>query len=217
MVFPKLLRKNYVLASIFFSSLFYFLVKTGILRAILRMSQRSEEQELELQKMSAHRRIQWYNGETPIVNTAGTDTNDLQATCRNTKQGKHFITDDRGYTCKRRNLLLNGCCDLFSFPLPSRLSCLTCSQQIPCCATFEYCVSCCLKPEQRTLLEAVVKESHGHRLRLFVAARDQFELCLQKCRTSSNSVHNENKYKNAKLKHCYGLEPILPFEDKRRK
>eukprot|EP01111_Echinosteliopsis_oligospora_P014314 TRINITY_DN5368_c0_g1_i1.p1 TRINITY_DN5368_c0_g1~~TRINITY_DN5368_c0_g1_i1.p1 ORF type:complete len:229 (+),score=29.53 TRINITY_DN5368_c0_g1_i1:199-885(+) len=33
--------------------------------------------------------------------------------CRNTVQGKTYITDDQGYTCERRDVNQNGCCKLF--------------------------------------------------------------------------------------------------------
>lgn len=38
---------------------------------------------------------------------------------------------------------------------------------------------------------------------LFATVKDQFELCIAKCRTDSHSVQHENKYKNPETKFCY--------------
>ncbi|XP_058672739.1 SREBP regulating gene protein isoform X3 [Ammospiza caudacuta] len=47
---------------------------------------------------------------------------------------------------------------------------------------------------------------------LFMAVEDHFELCLAKCRTSSQSVQHENTYRDPIAKHCYGEYPpeLLP-------
>ncbi|KAG8329622.1 hypothetical protein J6590_082174 [Homalodisca vitripennis] len=42
---------------------------------------------------------------------------------------------------------------------------------------------------------------------LFASVTDHFELCLAKCRTSSQSVQHENSYKDPRAKHCYGDSP----------
>ena len=39
---------------------------------------------------------------------------------------------------------------------------------------------------------------------LYSSVSDQFELCLVKCRTSSQSVQHETLYRDARAKHCYG-------------
>lgn len=44
---------------------------------------------------------------------------------------------------------------------------------------------------------------------LFASVTDHFELCLAKCRTSSQSVHHENSYRDPRAKHCYGETPQL--------
>lgn len=55
------------------------------------------------------------------------------------------------------------------------------------------------------MLEEVLKRASGRQTALFATVRDQFELCLAKCRTDSHSVQHENKYKNPSRKHCYGI------------
>ncbi|VDN19653.1 unnamed protein product [Gongylonema pulchrum] len=62
-----------------------------------------------------------------------------------------------------------------------------------------------------TAFRAMIQSTSGHRLRQILSATDQFELCMLKCRTSSNSVHSENKYKSERLKYCYKQEPEHPF------
>uniref|UniRef100_A0A0K8RD95 SREBP regulating gene protein n=1 Tax=Ixodes ricinus TaxID=34613 RepID=A0A0K8RD95_IXORI len=42
---------------------------------------------------------------------------------------------------------------------------------------------------------------------LVASITDHFELCLTKCRTSSESVHHENSYRDPSAKHCYADEP----------
>lgn len=46
----------------------------------------------------------------------------------------------------------------------------------------------------------------GRQTALFATVKDQFELCLAKCRTDSHSVQHENKYKNPETKHCYAYK-----------
>lgn len=58
---------------------------------------------------------------------------------------------------------------------------------------------------QKNTLENVLEEASGRQTALFATVKDQYELCLAKCRTDSHSVQHENKYKNPNLKHCYGL------------
>lgn len=90
-----------------------------------------------------------------------------------------------------------------------RYPCSSCS--FGCCSSYEICVSCCLRPQQRPLLERVLGRL-GHNpkaLQLFVLVRTQFDLCLAKCRTSSRSVRNENTYIDPENKYCFGDEEAL--------
>lgn len=58
---------------------------------------------------------------------------------------------------------------------------------------------------QRTILEQVLNQANGRQTALFATVKDQFELCMAKCRTDSYSVQHENKYKNPETKYCYAL------------
>ena len=42
---------------------------------------------------------------------------------------------------------------------------------------------------------------------LYMAVEDCFELCLAKCRTSSQTVKPENTYRDPIAKYCYGESP----------
>jgi len=222
------LRQRAVLTAIFVCSLTYFLVKTGILTAVISFLIKPDVEELMLDryKMTMQRQIKWYspdesNGLAMNANENGNNNNDSslpisETLCRNTRQGPTHVTDDRGYTCDRSYLMTNGCCDVAALSrlktAPERFSCANCDQGTTgCCGDYEGCVSCCLRPDQKSILLDVIQSTSGHRLRQILAARDQFELCLLKCRTSSNSVHSENKYKSDNLKYCYKQEPIDPF------
>lgn len=58
---------------------------------------------------------------------------------------------------------------------------------------------------QKELLEQVLAKASGRQIAVFASVKDHFELCLAKCRTDSHSVQHENKYRDPKSKHCYGL------------
>lgn len=122
-----------------------------------------------------------------------------------------------GYTCERHQLTSGGCCDLVRHT-PKRFSCETCNQ-LNCCEIIEYCIACCLQPNQSALLQkvliqqsAVLSNMNRGIQALFASVTDHFEFCVAKCRTSSQSVQHENSYKNDKFKFCFGLhngnEPI---------
>lgn len=49
-----------------------------------------------------------------------------------------------------------------------------------------------------------MEKATRRQMTMFASVRDNFELCLAKCRTDSNSVKHENKYRDPKAKHCYG-------------
>lgn len=125
-------------------------------------------------------------------------------TCRNSVQGKVLIVDDRGYACHRTDLQRNGCCDR-NADSSKRYQCETCSDS-GCCAIYEYCVSCCLHPNKKDILEIVLTKLSVQENVLFTSVNDHYELCLAKCRTNSQSVQHENSYRDPKAKHCYGDE-----------
>ncbi|XP_022672280.1 UPF0454 protein C12orf49 homolog [Varroa jacobsoni] len=134
--------------------------------------------------------------------------------CKNTLQGAVWVADDRGFVCNRSLLLSNGCCDNFN-GLLERYPCWSCTSG--CCSSYEICVSCCLRPQQRPLLEKVLGRlgRSPKALQLFVLVRTHFDLCLAKCRTSSRSVRNENTYIDPENKYCFGEEEALTDTNKK--
>ena len=127
-------------------------------------------------------------------------------TCRNSVQGKTVLADDKGYICPRTEILGNGCCDTNS-SLTLRHVCGQCDQVLQCCAQYEHCISCCLRPDQRHSLQTILTHAAQTNNVLFVSVSDHFELCLAKCRTSSDSVQHENTYRNKENKFCFGSQP----------
>ncbi|KAI5277414.1 Srebp Regulating Protein [Manis pentadactyla] len=125
--------------------------------------------------------------------------------CRNSIQGKRLITDELGYVCERKDLLVNGCCNI-NVPSTKQYRCDGCLSN-GCCGTYEYCVSCCLQPNKQLLLERFLSRAAVAFQNLFMAVEDHFELCLAKCRTSSQSVQHENTYRDPIAKYCYGESP----------
>ncbi|KMZ09881.1 SREBP regulating gene protein [Drosophila simulans] len=128
---------------------------------------------------------------------------DPEAHCRNSVQGRQWLADERGFVCRREEVLTNGCCNL-ELPGIGYYSCRTCNTSTHCCGVYEYCVSCCLHPGQQPLLERVLQAPNTPKY-IFASVTDHFELCLVKCRTNSHSVEHENKYRDPAAKHCYGL------------
>ncbi|XP_050544011.1 SREBP regulating gene protein [Daktulosphaira vitifoliae] len=138
------------------------------------------------------------------ISSEGEWNNTLRKNCRNTVQGKELVADDRGYICQRNDLLANNCCGITE----KRYLCESCNTD-GCCMVYEHCVSCCLDPQKKKLLQKVLgKASETFRI-LFAAINDHFELCLAKCRTSSQSVQHENTYLKPN-KHCYTTADKLP-------
>ncbi|CAH0382834.1 unnamed protein product [Bemisia tabaci] len=134
-------------------------------------------------------------------------TADSQMTCRNSVQGKVLIADDRGYVCNRGDLLFTGCCNVNS-ESTKHYWCETCKDN-NCCSIYEYCISCCLHPDKKELLQKVIGKAEQTFHVLLSSISDHFELCLAKCRTSSSSVQHENSYRDPKAKHCYGEMPPM--------
>lgn len=60
---------------------------------------------------------------------------------------------------------------------------------------------------QKEVLQDVLGKAAGTLNLLLTSVTDHFELCLTKCRTSSQSVQHENSYRNPRAKHCYGEAP----------
>ncbi|KAI5644319.1 hypothetical protein NE865_03688 [Phthorimaea operculella] len=186
----RFIRRRLVLGIIFASSLTYCIV--SFLREGSHRNMIYQDISIE-RKPFVWRTLQEHN-----------DTNDI-VTCRNSVQGKLLIVDDRGYICQRPDLMRNGCCDTDG-ESTKKYSCDTCKEN-NCCVVYEHCVSCCLDPGKRDMLELVLSKLSAEENVLFRSLSDDYELCLTKCRTSSHSVLHENSYRDPAYKHCFGHEP----------
>jgi len=169
----------------------------------------SEENSiLHLRKLNQP--FNWHEDESPDpsgpVRNSSLGESQVLFTCRNSVQGKEVVADDRGFVCPRTELLGNGCCNSNS-SLTGKYVCTSCDQSAACCDSYEDCISCCLRPEQRPSLQQILNKAAESNNVLFVSVSDHFELCLAKCRTSSSSVQHENTYRNKIKKYCYGKNP----------
>ncbi|XP_058442716.1 SREBP regulating gene protein [Malaya genurostris] len=192
-VITRFFRRRLVLAIIFCLSLTYCMV-----RLISKNVSLNLDGDLFQPNLQREKPIIWTNSILEDRNRS----NDLSVTCRNSVQGKALIVDDRGFVCMRSELLWTGCCNI-EVESTKLFLCDTC-QNNACCTIYEYCVSCCMNPNKRSVLEKVLAKASGHQIAVYATVNDQYELCLTKCRTNSHSVQNENKYRDPKLKHCYG-------------
>ncbi|XP_031564975.1 UPF0454 protein C12orf49-like [Actinia tenebrosa] len=131
--------------------------------------------------------------------------------CRNSVQGAFLIVDERGFVCKRSDLSASGCCHSDG-DSTKQFYCGNC-QMNNCCSVYEHCVSCCLDPKKKLLLQEVISIWRASPNVIYKSVKDQFEFCLTKCRTSSKSVWHENSYKDRRYKYCFGLTPpeFAPF------
>ncbi|XP_029475876.1 UPF0454 protein C12orf49 homolog isoform X2 [Rhinatrema bivittatum] len=201
MIWRKILRKRWVLGVVFGLSLIYFLAST------FKQEERTVRDRMLLQAQDHEQFIMWR-----VQFNLGNSSRPSNR-CRNSVQGKLLITDDLGYICERKELLANGCCNI-NVASSKLYSCESCLPN-GCCSIYEYCVSCCLQPN-KLLLERFLNRAAAAFQNLFLAVEDHFELCLAKCRTSSQvshfSVQHENTYRNPIAKYCYGESPpeLLP-------
>jgi len=116
--------------------------------------------------------------------------------------GARWVTDERGFVCPRHqtSLTRTGCCLETNVTGVERFSCRGCDASDHCCDVYEFCVACCLRPEQRSLLETVLQQAKGV---LYARLADSFDLCLAQCRTSARSVVHENAFRSQR-RFCYG-------------
>uniref|UniRef100_A0A7S3XM96 SREBP regulating gene protein n=1 Tax=Heterosigma akashiwo TaxID=2829 RepID=A0A7S3XM96_HETAK len=93
-------------------------------------------------------------------------------------------------------------------PQLGQYSCFSCDSGSHCCQEYEMCVSCCMDPANRDVLEKFKSQSTHF---VYQHTPLGFEFCRYKCRTSSGSVQNENSYRNP-VKYCYGelLPELIP-------
>lgn len=192
----RTVRKSVILGVILTVALLYCFVSIA---KQLHSSKSSDENE----DLTIHRQRQPFQWQSSSDDQNITELRPL--TCRNSAQGKRLITDDRGYICQRQDILSSGCCDL-DLTATKRYSCETCKDN-HCCSIYEHCISCCLNPEKKPLLQTVIGKATGNFNLLFGSVKDHFELCLVKCRTSSQSVQHENSYRDARHKYCFGEQP----------
>jgi hypothetical protein len=151
--------------------------------------------------------------------------------CKNSVQGKNLMSDSRGFVCFREDLnQTSGCCSLISVmtaedlvknkskkngraKLSKRFDCNNCVQKHGCCQEYEYCISCCLKPENLQkylslymsmplLKRKVPSNSKTYR------TLDSFDYCSHVCRTSSQSVQSENSYRGMH-NHCFSQKQAI--------
>lgn len=146
----------------------------------------------------------WRSVEKDLLSIdTGNLTNIPNINCRNSMQGRDLLVDERGFVCNADYILANGCCDLLHSST-KYYTCETCDSSSHCCGIYEYCVSCCLHPEKRSLLELALEVIKGRQAMVYAQVADQYELCLVKCRTNSHSVEHENRYRDPKHRFCYG-------------
>lgn len=193
----RFIRKKIVLGIIFTLSLTYCILSFVIESAQFNTNEVDVKPSRKLDDS-----FLWHSS-----NDETNGTSMKMTTCRNSVQGKVLIVDDKGYVCSRSDILANGCCDP-SLQSSKRYSCDTCKEN-GCCSIYEYCISCCLHPDKKDLLQNVLGKAPDTFQVLFASVTDHFELCLAKCRTSSLSVQHENSYRDPKAKHCYGDSPPI--------
>uniref|UniRef100_A0A6M2DKU6 SREBP regulating gene protein n=1 Tax=Xenopsylla cheopis TaxID=163159 RepID=A0A6M2DKU6_XENCH len=182
----RFLRRRLVLGFIFIFSLIYCIVN------LIQDSRTTNNVDIEIKRQ--------YPFVWRIDEDITTNSSDLSFICRNSVQGRYLIVDDRGVVCQRSELLANNCCGS-----GHQYNCESCNKN-HCCAIYEFCVSCCLDPEKKPILQKIFQKSSDRHSAVLASVRDQFELCLTKCRTSSSSVKFENTYRDPRLKHCYADE-----------
>ncbi|XP_022095806.1 UPF0454 protein C12orf49 homolog [Acanthaster planci] len=194
-MFPaKILRKRWVLAVIFIFSLFYFLNSTF-------------NQEVPIGVISDR------FGDLPHTTLqlqlrAGGEAIDQNnsSNCQNSQQGHSLVVDNRGFVCPREAVQTNSCCDP-EHRLSLRYTCEGCRSSTNCCSVYENCVSCCMHPEKEDVVQGVLGKASNTFKLLFREVNSQYEFCLTKCRTSSESVQHENTYRDPVAKHCFGESP----------
>ncbi|MBZ3878870.1 UPF0454 protein C12orf49-like protein [Sciurus carolinensis] len=77
-----------------------------------------------------------------------------------------------------------------SIPSTKQYCCNSCLAN-DCCSTYEFCMSLANSPT-RTLPEALLKRAAVAFQNLFMTVEDHFQLCLAKCRNSSQNMQHEN-------------------------
>ncbi|KAF6206187.1 hypothetical protein GE061_017415 [Apolygus lucorum] len=188
-VITRFVRRKAVLFCIFFCSLCYAII------SFLSDTPFSSGDDIDSIKFKNFDSLIWHSDQDDFGNSSSKLT-----TCRNSVQGMTLVVDDRGYVCSRFHVLPTGCCDQSKNPV--RYSCDTCKDN-GCCSIYENCVSCCMQPNKKELLQGMLRRAPDTFHVVFASITDHYELCLAKCRTSSLSVQHENSYRDPSAKHCY--------------
>jgi len=143
-------------------------------------------------------------GQRPTKNLT---TEQFSKTCLHTIQGREFVTDNNGFVCKWRDIEpITSCCRDTHLTNISHYSCDNCNETARCCRVYEFCVSCCMLPDNELVRKEVMKvESDPSIQRAY--SQSIFEYCTCVCRTSSKSVVARNRYRNDEEKYCYGSTP----------
>lgn len=130
-----------------------------------------------------------------------------ESMCENTRQGKVFLTDDRGYVCTRSQMDLEapGCCQKTEHTTIPRYACTFCNTSSSCCMVYEFCVSCCMDPDKT---ENVYRNVLSPQITSLTNI-SRFDLCKALCRTSSKSILHQHVYKSS-AKHCFDPAKQVP-------
>ncbi|KAG8369528.1 hypothetical protein BUALT_Bualt14G0022900 [Buddleja alternifolia] len=120
-------------------------------------------------------------------------------TCRTTVQGRFFLADDNGRVCDAFAVdPLSRCCP----GKGDKFSCHGCNLVSQCCNSYEFCVSCCLKPAT-THKELALKIKIAKPVTAGIY-QSVFDFCAGRCRHNSESVVHENAY-ISDFHHCFSL------------
>uniref|UniRef100_A0A0X3Q1L9 SREBP regulating gene protein n=1 Tax=Schistocephalus solidus TaxID=70667 RepID=A0A0X3Q1L9_SCHSO len=143
----------------------------------------------------------------PVYNLSWLDHNPLEGSpkvsCRQTSQSAAWVADEEGFYCSRANILPSGCCNhTANSTEPSRYSCFSCSK-LDCCSAYERCVACCLNPVNRNRWRITMEAARKADDRNLLIAASVFEFCSFRCRTSSESVAQENTYRDPLNRYCF--------------
>ena len=193
-IIRPIIRKRWVLLVIFVLSLIYFIVNTF---PSIRGRMASFDSDGDLLAVKKSTVFHWSKFDR--MNSTALKT------CRNSVQGKQLLADEQGYVCERPDLLTGGCCNPQGLTTQHYI-CESCLDN-NCCSVYEHCISCCLQPDKQPLLRKILGKASDTFNHLFASVTDHFELCLAKCRTSSQSVQHENSYRDPKAKYCFGEDP----------